>query len=169
MASRDRWARIEDPTFEDKEHTMKTLEHVTEIDAAPEQVWAVLTDFAAYPEWNPFLTIEAPRTEPGDKLAVTFRAGTRKPVTMHPTVTEFVVGSRLSWLGRLGVPRVFDGAHRFEVEAMDGGRTRFTQSETFRGVLVPFLGRLLRDTDGAFAAMNVALKARAEQISASVP
>ena len=148
---------------------MKTLEHVTEIDAAPEQVWAVLTDFAAYPEWNPFLTVEATSTEPGEKLAVTFRAGNRKPVTMHPTVTAFVTGHRLSWLGRLGVPRIFDGAHRFEVEAISDGRTRFTQGETFRGVLVPFLGRLLRDTDGAFAAMNAALKARVERIGASAP
>jgi hypothetical protein len=148
---------------------MKTLQHVTEIDATPERVWAVLTDFAAYPEWNPFLSTEATGTEPGDTLAVTFRAGTRRHVTMHPTLTEFVAGSRLSWLGRLGVPRVFDGAHCFEVESLNGKRTRFTQRETFRGVLVPFLGRLLRDTDSAFAAMNAALKARAERLSASVP
>jgi hypothetical protein len=146
---------------------MKTLEHVTEIDASAEQVWAVLTDFAAYPEWNPFLAIEAESTRPGDRLAVTFRAGKRKPVTMKPTVTAFVPGQRLSWLGRLLLPRVFGGAHHFAVEAIGAGRTRFTQGETFRGVLVPFVGRLLRDTDAGFAAMNTALKTRVERISAS--
>ena len=38
------------------------------------------------------------------------------------------------------------------------------QSETFRGVLVPFAGRALARAEPSFAALNGALKARAESL-----
>ena len=84
---------------------------------------------------------------------------------MHPTVTECEPGRVLAWLGRLGLPGVFDGAHRFALEPVGGGRTRFVQSERFSGVLVPFFRRSLRThTRAGFEAMNQAL---AERVRAS--
>ncbi|MBI4544746.1 MAG: SRPBCC family protein [Gemmatimonadetes bacterium] len=34
---------------------MKELYAEIDIEASAERVWQVLTDFAAYPEWNPFM------------------------------------------------------------------------------------------------------------------
>lgn len=39
----------------------------------------------------------------------------------------------------------------------------FVQSETFRGILAPFSGAILNDTEASFQEMNQALKERAEQ------
>jgi hypothetical protein len=76
----------------------------------------------------------------------------------------------LTWLGRLLVPRLFDGQHSFVLEPGPDGGTRFTQSELFRGVLVPLMGGLLRSTLRGFDAMNEALRERAEaRLETSAP
>ena len=136
-----------------------------EIDAPPEQVWETLTEFEAFPSWNPFVaSVEgAPRV--GAKLKVRLQPPGGRGITMHPTVTASEPGRVLAWLGRLGFPGVFDGAHRFELEPLGDGRTRFVQSEHFSGVLVPFFRRSLRtNTRAGFEAMNQAL---AERVRAS--
>ena len=115
-----------------------------EIDADPDRVWAVLMDFEAYPEWNPFIHADRGRarsSEPGC-ACVSSRADSRG-ITMTPLVTVIEPGSsvRMAW-DRSGCRHIFDGAHRFELEPIDGGRrTRFVQSERFRGVLLPFVRR----------------------------
>jgi hypothetical protein len=82
---------------------------------------------------------------------------------------EIEPGKAFGWLGRLGgVPRVFEGAHRFELAPIDGGRrTRFVQSERFRGILLPLVRRsILPPTLRWFEAMNGALAERAAAVKA---
>lgn len=143
---------------------MKIIEHITDIDAPAEVVWAVLVDVATYSDWNPFLTIDRAPERVGDRLSVTIRAG-KRTTGFTPTVTVFEPGRSICWAGRLLLPRVFDGTHELHVEPLDGGRSRFVHRETLRGVLVPFIGGVLSDTDAGFAAMNAALRARAETLA----
>ena len=42
----------------------------SEIDASPEDVWQVLTDFDAYPEWNPFIRSIQGNPEVGSRLSI---------------------------------------------------------------------------------------------------
>lgn len=131
----------------------------TEIAAAPERVWAVLTDTAAYPTWNPFLRRLEGSLEMGSTLTVEFRPQEdAKPRTMTPRVVDVEPGQRFGWLGRIAVPGVLDGRHTFTVEPAPGGGSRFVQHERLSGLLVPFFRKLLTvDTPKGFAAMNDAL------------
>jgi hypothetical protein len=101
----------------------------------------------------------------GQRLTVTMRAG-RRTMTFRPVVQALEHGTLLRWTGRLGLPGLFDGDHELRVEATAPGTCRFTQRESFSGVLVPVMRRLLDNTDTAFAAMNTALRARATAVAA---
>jgi hypothetical protein len=142
---------------------VKQLHTEVLIEAGPEAVWAVLTDFAHYGDWNPFLVAAAGVPEQGERLSVTLAPPGGRRITMKPVLTEVASAQVLEWWGHLGVRGIFDGRHRFELHP-ENGATRFVQSETFTGALVPLMARSLdRGTAAGFALMNTALKARVEQ------
>ena len=142
---------------------MKQLHSEVLIEASPTEVWTVLTDFARYADWNPFVVNVTGTPEEGERLSVTLSPPGGRRITLKPEVTEVVSGRVLEWWGHLGVRGIFDGRHRFELHPTATG-TRLVQNETFTGALVPLLARSLdRDTAAGFALMNAALKTRAEQ------
>lgn len=142
------------------------IETTIDIDAAPSRVWQVLTDADRLPEWNPFVRSMAGTLEPGRRIRVELRQPGGKAMTFKPKVLVAEPGAELRWLGRVGLPGVFDGEHQFVLEPLDGGRrTRFIHAEDFRGVMVPFLGKMLDRTKSGFEAMNEALRERVERSS----
>lgn len=146
---------------------MKRIETSVEVDAPPDVVWSVVADFPSYPEWNPFITAIDGEFEMGARLRATMALPGRKPRVFTPTVIVLDPGRRLTWLGRLFVPGLFDGEHTLQVEGLGDGPATFVQSETFRGVLPPLLGGLLTETHAAFETMNAALAARAETVASA--
>lgn len=83
-------------------------------------------------------------------------------MTFKPKVLEVAPNQRIRWIGRLLVPGLFDGEHLLQIEPLESGRSRFTQSERFTGVLTWFTGKLFSRTQAGFEAMNSALKQRSE-------
>ncbi len=141
------------------------LHSETAIQASPERVWNVLTDFAAYPEWNPFIPRITGSLETGSRLDVQLQPPGSRGVRMRPTVQAAEPPRELRWLGHLGIPGLFDGEHRFRIEAVGTDWVRFVQEERFTGLLAPLVLRFVeRGTRQGFEAMNQALKARAEQL-----
>ena len=142
---------------------MKELHSQIEIEAPAERVWQVLTDFAAYPEWNPFIRRVNGRPEVDEQLVVRMRPSGTKGITLRPIVMKVDPNRQLRWLGQLLVPGLFDGEHIFEIEELDRDRVLFIQREIFKGLFVPLLARSLdRDTQRGFEEMNRALRERAE-------
>ena len=141
----------------------RTIRRTIEIDCSPEHVWAVLTDFPAHPEWNPFIRHISGDVEVGARLRVHISPKGRRGMKFKPVVTTARAPEEFAWLGTVGVRGIFDGAHSFEVQDLGEGRTSVTQSETFRGLLVPFLSRALEGTAAGFDEMNRALKQRCER------
>lgn len=134
---------------------MKQIRSTIDIPAGPELVWQVLTDTGELARWNPFLTQLDGTLEVGERLQITVRPGDRT-MSFRPRVVAVEPGRVLRWQGRLGVPGIFDGLHELRLEPIATG-TRFVHSESFRGLLVPVLGRVLADTEQGFVAMNEAL------------
>jgi hypothetical protein len=130
--------------------------------AAPgSRVWAILMDFALYPDWNPFIHSIKGNARAGETLEVVIQPPGRKPATFRPVVVEVEPERSFEWRGSLPIPGLFVGAHRFEIEAA-GVEVGLEQSERFSGMLVPFVGDVLKATELGFRHMNEALKARAE-------
>ena len=137
---------------------MKQISRETQIEAAPERVWSVLTDFGAYRQWNPFIRSISGEPKVGTTLDVRINK-----MRFRPTVLTVEPPRELRWLGKLLVRGLFDGEHRFEIEPLAPDRMRLRQSERFTGLLVPLLWPLMgKSTEQGFEAMNASLKQRAE-------
>ena len=146
--------------------TMRQLVTEIDIDAPPERVWEVLTDFASFPEWNPFLRKAEGELSVGSRLKVRMEPPEGKGMTFRPRVLVAEPNHELRWLGRLLVPGLADGEHVFSLESLGNGRTHLVHREEFRGPLWALLKGTLRRTELGFHAMNAALKKRTESKAA---
>jgi hypothetical protein len=142
---------------------MRELYSEIEIAASAERVWRLLTDFASYPEWNPFIRRISGEPTTGERLEVRIEPPGGRGMTFRPTVLNAEDNRELRWLGHLLVPGLFDGEHSLVIQPLGENRVRFVQREAFRGLLVPLFARSLNNnTQRGFEEMNRALKGRAE-------
>ena len=143
---------------------MKEIRTEIEIQASDKRVWQLLTDFASFPQWNPFMRQAVGEPKTGARLEVHIQPSGASGMTFRPTVLKAEPNRELRWLGHLLMPGLFDGEHILTIESLAENRVRFVQREIFTGILVPlFAHGLDTDTRRGFEEMNRALKARAEQ------
>jgi hypothetical protein len=131
------------------------------IDRPPADVWKVISNGAAYPDWNPFITRVDGDFREGATIRITLGTGPDSMV-FKPTVLLVHPEQDLCWRGSVWIRGVFDGTHCIHLTAVAEG-THLEQTESFSGLLV---GRLtndvIKETQRKFQAMNAALKQRAE-------
>ena len=133
------------------------------INVMPEKIWAVLTSFDNYPNWNPFIKSIKGEVKVGNTITVRLEPPGAKGMTFKPHVLAFETNKEILWIGHLLFPGLFDGEHKFELIDNGNGTTTFKQSEIFGGVLVPLFKKMLDDnTKKGFEEMNIKLKESAE-------
>jgi hypothetical protein len=141
-----------------------TIETQVVIDAPAHKVWAILTDFPGMAAWNPFIRSISGSPTVGERLSVQIAPPDQAAMTFRPTVLAALPERELRWRGALISRWIFAGEHYFVLDAAGPRTTRLTHGEHFSGLLAPLLmrGRTLTATTKGFAAMNAALKRRAE-------
>lgn len=131
------------------------------LDASPSAVWETLLDLSNHSTWNPFIIDAAGTPQKGERLRLRIRLGGNVQ-TFRPTVTDVQPEQTLEWLGRLLLPGLFDGRHRFELRPTPEGGTHLIQSERFSGIAVRLIPGLEQNTRKGFEEMNSALQRRTE-------
>ena len=138
-----------------------------DIDAPASLVWAILTDFASYKRWNPFIRAVLGRPSNGNALRVTLQRQGRDAVSASSTLTYLREPRELRWRRRHLAPGLYSSEHRFRIEALSAGGVRFHQTVQIEGFFAALVGRGdQRATQEGFHAMNHALKQRAERMQA---
>ncbi|MFI5707989.1 SRPBCC family protein [Kribbella sp. NPDC051620] len=133
-----------------------------EIDATPDEVWKVLADRAAYPDWNPFIISSTGDLKTGATITNVLKDTNGDETTFTPELLTVTPGKELRWIGKIPPGGIFNGEHSFRIDPLPNGRSRLTQEERFNGIAVPFTVSMLNKTiKPQFEAMNRALAARA--------
>lgn len=132
------------------------------INASPEKVWQVLTNFENYPNWNPFIKTISGEKVVGQELATEITPPNRKSMKFKPKVLVFNINKELWWLGTAPIKRLFDSEHYFRLVEQEKGTVKFEHGEMFSGILVGMMPKLLIDTKLGFEQMNEALKIACE-------
>ncbi len=133
-----------------------------EISAPPRRVWEALVDFAAYPEWNPYVAVRGSAAL-GSEIQWAYSSRIIKRVWTSATITEFDEPNAITWSFRIGW--LFRFEERFRVHATRNG-TRLTHSIRCRGMIARLGKQSLRKTfAGVISAANNGLRRHIEPVS----
>ncbi|GHF97227.1 hypothetical protein GCM10017783_06310 [Deinococcus piscis] len=141
-----------------------TLRTDTTIAASHEEVWAVLTDTASYPGWNPLITELTGPLRPGEPIRFVLQPSAGQSIRLRANVMQAEPGFELRWQGGLPLPGLLDIDHFFLLSTTYGGQTVLHHGEDYKGALAPLLRPLLtRQLLPAFETLNQAIKRRSER------
>ena len=138
---------------------MRFYEATATIAAAPEAVWAILTDGPGYAAWDSGVRRVEGRIAPGETIKVVSEVN---PDRAFPAkVAEFEPGRRMVWAG--GMPLgLFKGVRTFTLAPQADGTTAFRMREEYTGPLLPLIWRSMPDLQPSFDRFAAGLKRRAE-------
>lgn len=144
---------------------MFTIDHDIAIQAPAAAVWAVISDFDRYPEWNPFVVSARSSLKPGEPIdmKVKLLGPVQRQVEIILDVRE---GEGFSYcmkpfpLGALSSRR----SHR--ITEIDANSCRYESHFELRGWLMPLVRGLMRGAlQRGFDGMSQGIRERAEALA----
>jgi hypothetical protein len=143
----------------------ETIETEILIAAPVDAVWAALTDYGGYPDWNPYIVRIDGAPVAGSAITVHSRPMPGGDVMAAPVDVVAVAPWTMRWEGGLPDRAQFKGDHWFVLETTPEG-TRLRHFEHFTGSrAVEILAAYRAVITANFERFNTALKARAESLS----
>jgi len=133
------------------------------IDASPEKVWSVLTDFDKIAEWSPGLIKFEGEFRKNGPAKVTFLLGigSHTQTFDHPLV-HFEEGKEFGWSAPLPYMGFKDN-HKYIVEPAEDGKAKIVQTDDFHGHSMHLIGAMLATgAKDSYVKFNRALKERVE-------
>ncbi|MGB7969823.1 MAG: SRPBCC domain-containing protein [Methanobacterium sp.] len=133
------------------------------INASPAIIWDIITDFENYGKWNPFIREISGTTKEGSTIQVFIKPPNSNGMKFKPEILKYEPEKEIRWLGKLWIPKIFDGEHSLTIKKIEENKVLFIQKEQFNGLLVPLFTNMLKDTKLGFQMMNQKLKQKAEE------
>ena len=129
------------------------------LDAAPEEAWALLTDFPSWSTWNPVIVQIDAEPGLGGEVAFQIRIDPAEPANLDANFSIWEEGRGFAWAA--GLPGLFTGEHRLRVEPLDGDRSRLIHEEDFGGLgpALMFNEDRMKSIEAAYIRMNEAFAA----------
>jgi hypothetical protein len=140
---------------------MKEIRGSIDIDAPVGRVWEVMTDFKAYPQWNPFITKMSGELKEGSIFDVTVKIPGRKDSQFKSKLVKIVEKQELMFNGTIKKGILTDD-HLFKLESFGENKTKMFQSIAFKGFMSYFAGSTIKDVQKGLDMMNSAFKVRCE-------
>jgi uncharacterized protein YndB with AHSA1/START domain len=137
---------------------MRSYEATALIQAPAAHVWRVLTDTAAWPDWDSGVTKVDGRLALGEKLSISVEAN---PGRVFPVkVVTLTEPERIVFRG--GMPLgLFTGERTYTLHS-EGTETRFTMREQYTGPLASMIVKSIPDLGPSFRQFADGLKRQAE-------
>ncbi len=138
----------------------KSVHHEIIINAPVEQVWQVLTNTEAYPEWNPTLQLAKGEIKEGENVVYKFTQSPDNAYDVPVTVQQIIPNRLLNQKG--GYPFILAYNHKYILES-EGTGTKMTIHEDYSGIGVNFWNP--KPVEVAYGKLNKALKKRVESLN----
>ena len=140
---------------------MKEIKGSVDIDAPIGRVWEVVTDFKAYPQWNPFITQMSGEPKEGSIFDVTVNLQGRKDTKFKPRLVRMVEKKEMFFQGTI-VKGLLKNEHLYTLESLGDDRTRLFQRLALKGLMSLLSGGMMKDSQKGLDMMNSAAKVRSE-------